>query len=289
MLKEENSSSSGNNSAINYASLSDLSVSLEEALVTLTSSFTQTFLFRSDSQNYGITHQPPTSSVYDEHQDYQSLQQSSPYLESSPEFYAGLNESKYIPPTHYKGSSSSSNGIYSRVPRYGSGSGENYSEFSSYEAGQQFQQVPGSTTSSSASSNQQSGSASGEWNISPHHPHHPDFHPAHHHSSLAHPHHGHHHQQSFMSPLNLDKQLLNNYNMLQNNNNNGGLNGSLCGTLLPAGLGANGQPCFTGSGPIQLWQFLLELLTDKSCQSFISWTGDGWEFKLTDPDEVGIR
>ncbi|XP_075053353.1 protein C-ets-2 [Mixophyes fleayi] len=46
---------------------------------------------------------------------------------------------------------------------------------------------------------------------------------------------------------------------------------------------------FTGSGPIQLWQFLLELLTDKSCQSFISWTGDGWEFKLTDPDEVARR
>lgn len=49
-----------------------------------------------------------------------------------------------------------------------------------------------------------------------------------------------------------------------------------------------GTPCFTGSGPIQLWQFLLELLTDKSCQNFISWTGDGWEFKLTDPDEVSI-
>lgn len=48
-------------------------------------------------------------------------------------------------------------------------------------------------------------------------------------------------------------------------------------------------PCFTGSGPIQLWQFLLELLTDKACQSFISWTGDGWEFKLTDPDEVARR
>ncbi|ELK09764.1 Protein C-ets-1 [Pteropus alecto] len=43
------------------------------------------------------------------------------------------------------------------------------------------------------------------------------------------------------------------------------------------------------SGPIQLWQFLLELLTDKSCQSFISWTGDGWEFKLSDPDEVARR
>lgn len=45
--------------------------------------------------------------------------------------------------------------------------------------------------------------------------------------------------------------------------------------------------CFSiGSGPIQLWQFLLELLSDTTCQGIISWTGDGWEFKLTDPDEV---
>ena len=49
---------------------------------------------------------------------------------------------------------------------------------------------------------------------------------------------------------------------------------------------SGGGPCFTGSGPIQLWQFLLELLTDKKQQGYISWTGDGWEFKLTDPDEV---
>ena len=48
-------------------------------------------------------------------------------------------------------------------------------------------------------------------------------------------------------------------------------------------------PCFTGSGPIQLWQFLLELLTDKTCQHFIAWTGDGWEFKMVDPDEVATR
>lgn len=193
-----------------------------------------------------------------------------------------------MPPAHFKTNSSSGpNGIYSRVPRY-SGTAETYNEFSSYEAAQQFQQVPGSTaTSSSSSSNNQQSSSSGEWNISPHHhPHHPEFHPTHnhHHSSLSH--HGHHQHQNFMSPLNLDKNLLNNYSMLQNNNNNNGLNSALCGTLLPAGLSANGQPCFTGSGPIQLWQFLLELLTDKSCQNFISWTGDGWEFKLTDPDEV---
>ena len=42
----------------------------------------------------------------------------------------------------------------------------------------------------------------------------------------------------------------------------------------------------TGGGPIQLWQFLLELLTDKECQHCIAWTGDGWEFKMADPDEV---
>ena len=61
--------------------------------------------------------------------------------------------------------------------------------------------------------------------------------------------------------------------------------------LVPASMlsQAPGGPCFTGSGPIQLWQFLLELLTDKTCQNFIAWTGDGWEFKMTDPDEVARR
>lgn len=42
----------------------------------------------------------------------------------------------------------------------------------------------------------------------------------------------------------------------------------------------------SGSGPIQLWQFLLELLLDSACRTFISWTGDGWEFKMSDPTEV---
>ena len=44
-----------------------------------------------------------------------------------------------------------------------------------------------------------------------------------------------------------------------------------------------------GSGPIQLWQFLLELLLDPSCQDYISWTGNDWEFRLSDPDEVARR
>jgi len=45
----------------------------------------------------------------------------------------------------------------------------------------------------------------------------------------------------------------------------------------------------TGTGPIQLWQFLLELLTDRDCQSFISWTNREWEFKLIDPEEVARK
>ncbi|TRY96040.1 hypothetical protein DNTS_021160 [Danionella cerebrum] len=46
---------------------------------------------------------------------------------------------------------------------------------------------------------------------------------------------------------------------------------------------------YPGSGPIQLWQFLLELLLDSTCHTFISWTGDGWEFKMSDPAEVAKR
>lgn len=88
------------------------------------------------------------------------------------------------------------------------------------------------------------------------------------------------------------------------------MNNELRSSLHPAGFrslqassadntntGSDGKPViqaaalagYSGSGPIQLWQFLLELLTDKSCQHFISWTGDGWEFKLSDPDEVARR
>ncbi|KAM7360336.1 ETS transcription factor pointed isoform 3-T4 [Cochliomyia hominivorax] len=77
-------------------------------------------------------------------------------------------------------------------------------------------------------------------------------------------HHGNQHH-AYLSTMSLDKALL--------------------GTYPSQG----GVPCFQGSGPIQLWQFLLELLMDKNCQGFISWTGDGWEFKLTDPDEVARR
>lgn len=44
-----------------------------------------------------------------------------------------------------------------------------------------------------------------------------------------------------------------------------------------------------GSGQIQLWQFLLELLADSSNAGCICWDGPGGEFKLIDPDEVARR
>ncbi|XP_055371256.1 DNA-binding protein D-ETS-6-like [Condylostylus longicornis] len=44
-----------------------------------------------------------------------------------------------------------------------------------------------------------------------------------------------------------------------------------------------------GSGQIQLWQFLLEMLADSSNSSYITWEGHNGEFKLLDPDEVARR
>ena len=44
-----------------------------------------------------------------------------------------------------------------------------------------------------------------------------------------------------------------------------------------------------GSGQIQLWQFLLELLADSGNVNCIGWEGTNGEFKLIDPDEVARR
>ena len=44
---------------------------------------------------------------------------------------------------------------------------------------------------------------------------------------------------------------------------------------------------FVGNnGQIQLWQFLLELLTDKDCREVIQWIGEEGEFKLNNPEMV---
>lgn len=40
------------------------------------------------------------------------------------------------------------------------------------------------------------------------------------------------------------------------------------------------------NGQIQLWQFLLELLTDKDQREYIQWVGDDGEFKLNNPEMV---
>ena len=44
-----------------------------------------------------------------------------------------------------------------------------------------------------------------------------------------------------------------------------------------------------GSGQIQLWQFLLELLSDSTNANIIAWEGTSGEFKLTDPDETARK
>lgn len=44
-----------------------------------------------------------------------------------------------------------------------------------------------------------------------------------------------------------------------------------------------------GSGQIQLWQFLLELLSDCGNANVITWEGTTGEFKILDPDEVARR
>ncbi|XP_069115242.1 transcriptional regulator Erg-like [Argopecten irradians] len=45
----------------------------------------------------------------------------------------------------------------------------------------------------------------------------------------------------------------------------------------------------TGGGQVQLWQFLLELLTDGANVGCIKWEGPNGEFRMTDPEEVAKR
>lgn len=59
-------------------------------------------------------------------------------------------------------------------------------------------------------------------------------------------------------------------------------------SLIGSTSGAGGSGA-VGGGQVQLWQFLLELLSDSSNSSCIAWEGSNGEFKLTDPDEVARR
>lgn len=62
-----------------------------------------------------------------------------------------------------------------------------------------------------------------------------------------------------------------------------------CNSPKPGSLPPTPTTAHSGSGQIQLWQFLLELLADPGNASFVAWEGNNGEFKLTDPDEVARR
>ncbi|XP_017791496.1 PREDICTED: LOW QUALITY PROTEIN: ETS-like protein pointed [Habropoda laboriosa] len=202
---------------------------------------------------------PAHYSGYDEASEYHSLPQDHqpphPYnIDGSPEFYStsGIHlEPKYQPSLFNKN--------YPRG-RYHEG----YSESGGYG---QYDATPFQTVPGSGSGGGGGGVGGDQWGVGPleHLPHHPAF--------LA-----------GLAPR--DSSNPHHPSSIGNNPDQKPL---LQSAMIP-GYTSSG-PCFTGSGKktIQLWQFLLELLTDKSCQGFISWTGDGWEFKLTDPDEVARR
>ena len=60
----------------------------------------------------------------------------------------------------------------------------------------------------------------------------------------------------------------------------------------PGGGGVPSSPQveFSTGSQIQLWQFLLELLTDRESQSCIQWTNKrDWEFQIIDQPEVARR
>ncbi|CAK9802369.1 Protein c-ets-1-B (Fragment) [Anthophora quadrimaculata] len=200
---------------------------------------------------------PAHYSGYDEASEYHSLPQDHqpphPYnIDGSPEFYStsGIHlEPKYQPSLFNKN--------YPRG-RYHEG----YSESGGYG---QYDATPFQTVPGSGSGGGGGGVGGDQWGVGPleHLSHHPAFLAGLGPRDSSNP----HHPSSIGN--NPDQKPL------------------LQSAMIP-GYTSSG-PCFTGSGPIQLWQFLLELLTDKSCQGFISWTGDGWEFKLTDPDEVARR
>lgn len=64
---------------------------------------------------------------------------------------------------------------------------------------------------------------------------------------------------------------------------------SLPSSYANANVGNRAEPTNTGSGQIQLWQFLLELLSDPKNSTCIAWEGANGEFKLVDPDEVARK
>ncbi|KAL1381107.1 hypothetical protein pipiens_013704 [Culex pipiens pipiens] len=240
------------------------------------------FINIDDLPNFGVV-----PGHYEDQDQYHSLPQpetqtpSHGYLENSPEFYSAIQmEQKYMAP-HYKSGPYTSRGGRYHQPHHHSG---------------------GSTATA--------GAGTGSQNSHSHHGGHGGHASSQHHH---HPHHDGYHEYSSPYDTPPFQTVPSNTTSPQgstgnNNNDSTGLGGHLDPwsqlhghpgqhpghpgahpSLLDFQHPAVERPRFTGSGPIQLWQFLLELLTDKTCQNFISWTGDEWEFKLTDPDEVARR
>lgn len=87
----------------------------------------------------------------------------------------------------------------------------------------------------------------------------------------------------------------NNNNVTGSSSSNSNISGSHCRNITSMQdcyhLFANSSPRFgsPGTGQIQLWQFLLELLSDASLSTIIAWEGTNGEFKLIDPDEVARK
>ncbi|KAH8864819.1 Protein FEV [Schistosoma japonicum] len=107
----------------------------------------------------------------------------------------------------------------------------------------------------------------------------------------------HRHQSNGLTNMNEINQYTGNYDYKNFNsfyippfpndlNTESCLNSSLDkSTCLNYGMKSRSQ----GSGQIQLWQFLLELLADSQNMACITWEGNDGEFKLIDPDEVARR
>lgn len=66
-----------------------------------------------------------------------------------------------------------------------------------------------------------------------------------------------------------------------NSNNTSGSGSSSTNSGAPSASNRSGN-----NGQIQLWQFLLELLTDAGCRDYIQWVGTDGEFKLNNPEGV---
>lgn len=70
-------------------------------------------------------------------------------------------------------------------------------------------------------------------------------------------------------------------------------NSASTGTVssLPAqfSFGHHWRPRGASCSQVQLWQFLLELLSDPGNAHFITWEGINGEFKIVDPEEVAKR